>query len=205
MRTGQPGGSDALFDVFVPPKPESKAGQKPGTARSDCEPGTRPSAGSASGKKPGTVRSDCEPMTRPSAGSASGQKHGTSRSDCEPGIAPRGDATRAQPNDPRLAHTFPNGTRLVANIRNGVIQDYSGFDPSGDRFRVIISRDRLASAAPSPGDTIERARQRAEEEHKRLMEQMRVAIESAQSKGCVIVILTPDGNFHSYRGCPKGV
>jgi hypothetical protein len=173
MRTGQPGGSNALFDVFVPPKPESRPGQKQGTARSDCEPGTRPSSGSAAGQKLGTSRSDCEPMTRPSAGQATGKKQGTARSDCEPGIAPRGDATRAIPIRPGL-----DGRTIRADRRDSVARDPSDFDRHSSPLGMAEVQ-RAPNAAAAPGEAIERAKQRADQERERQREKFEEAMEHA--------------------------
>jgi hypothetical protein len=171
---------------------------------------TRP----APGRRLGDVAKSCIPMRggNPDGVASQGasskpsptqsQKPDSVRNDCDPATEPR-----ALPDGTRLVHTFPDGARLYANTRNGDIRKYSAIDQRGRALKVEIVQNPPKGMVPTPGDAIERGKQRAEEKHKRFMVRVGEALESGEivSKGCVVVVADIDGGVSSsYTDCPKG-
>jgi hypothetical protein len=157
---------------------------------------------------PKQLAKSCIPM-RPGnpngVASQEANKPGGVRNDCEPGTQPR-----AMPDGSRLVKTFPDGARLYATTRNGDVQKYSAIDQRGRALKVEILQNPPKGMLSGPNNAIDRGKQRAEEQHKRFMEQARAAIESGEivGKGCWIVIFDSlqggGAGGVSYGSCPKG-
>jgi hypothetical protein len=95
--------------------------------------------------------------------------------------------------------------RLYAATRHGGIPKYSAFDQRGRALKVEIVQNPPKGMVPGPGEPIERAKQRADQQRERWI----VNVDERISAGkCVVKVMSIDGGIAfwdmsaSGMGCP---